>query len=85
MLQNTGIGKNGYSIIHQGKVSEICRAKAQERRMLFEEAADISNYRTDKVQAEEKLKDTQYKLDSMNEMILDYDSFKKAGRENKKK
>lgn len=74
MLQNTGIGKNGYSIIHQGKVSEICRAKAQERRMLFEEAADISNYRTDKVQAEEKLKDTQYKLESMNEMILDYES-----------
>lgn len=69
MLHNTGIGKNGYSIIHQGKVAEICRAKASERRVMFEEVADISHFRIDKEKAEENLKETQIKLDTMQEVI----------------
>lgn len=55
LFMNTGIGRSGYSIIGQGKVSEIISQKSEERRMIFEEAAGISKYRYKKHEAELKL------------------------------
>ena len=52
MFLNTGIGKTGYSIIGQGKISEIISQKSEERRIIFEEAAGISKYRIKKQEAE---------------------------------
>ncbi|MBE6632670.1 MAG: chromosome segregation protein SMC, partial [Ruminococcaceae bacterium] len=49
---NTGIGKNGYSIISQGNIANVLSQKSEERRTIFEEAAGISKYRYKKIEAE---------------------------------
>lgn len=49
---DTGIGKDGYSIIGQGKIDEILSNKSEDRRNIFEEAAGIVKYRTRKQEAE---------------------------------
>lgn len=55
LFMDTGLGRDGYSIIGQGKVAEIISAKSNERRMIFEEAAGISKFRYKKAEAERKL------------------------------
>ena len=55
MLMDTGLGRDGYSIIGQGKIAEILSAKSDERREIFEEAAGISKYRYRKEEAEKRL------------------------------
>ncbi len=55
LFLNTGIGRGGYSIIGQGRISEILSRKSEDRRGIFEEAAGISRYRVDKEQAERNL------------------------------
>ncbi len=55
LFLNTGIGRGGYSIIGQGRISEILSRKSEDRRGIFEEAAGISRYRVDKEQAERTL------------------------------
>ena len=55
MFMDTGLGKDGYSIIGQGKIAEIVGAKSNERREIFEEAAGISKFRYRKQDAERKL------------------------------
>lgn len=55
LFMNTGIGREGYSIIGQGKIAEIISQKSEERRNIFEEAAGISKYRYKKQEAEKKL------------------------------
>lgn len=62
MFMNTGIGKTGYSIVGQGRVSEIISQKSEERRLIFEEAAGISKYRFKKQEAERRLADTDENL-----------------------
>jgi chromosome segregation protein len=57
MFLNTGLGKSGYSMINQGKSTEIISQKSDERRIIFEEAAGISKYRYKKNEAERKLKE----------------------------
>ncbi len=57
MFMNTGLGKSGYSMINQGKSTEIISQKSDERRIIFEEAAGISKYRYKKNEAERKLKE----------------------------
>jgi chromosome segregation protein len=57
MFLNTGLGKSGYSMINQGKSTEIISQKSEERRIIFEEAAGISKYRYKKNEAERKLKE----------------------------
>lgn len=63
LFMNTGVGREGYSIIGQGKVAEIISKKSDDRRNIFEEAAGISKYRYKKDEAERKLKHTQENLD----------------------
>ena len=54
LFMDTGIGKNGYSLVGQGKISEIVSAKSSERREIFEEAAGISKFRQRKKESEKR-------------------------------
>lgn len=55
LFMDTGLGKDGYSIISQGKIDDIVASKSEDRREIFEEAAGISKYRYRKTEAERKL------------------------------
>ena len=71
LFMNTGVGREGYSIIGQGKVAEIVSKKSEERRTIFEEAAGISKYRHRKEEAERKLKHTQENLDRVKDILFE--------------
>ncbi len=58
LFMNTGIGREGYSIIGQGKIAEILSKKSEDRRHIFEEAAGISKFRQRKEETEKKLNET---------------------------
>ena len=62
LFLNTGLGRDGYSIIGQGRISEIISQKNDERRAIFEEAAGIARYRYQKTEATKKLEDTESNL-----------------------
>lgn len=62
LFMDTGLGRDGYSIIGQGRIAEIVSAKSNERREIFEEASGISKYRYRKNEAERKLDQTQENL-----------------------
>ena len=62
LFLDTGIGKEGYSIIGQGRIDEILSSKAEDRRKIFEEAAGIVKYKTRKDEAERKLQRTEENL-----------------------
>ena len=68
LFLNTGVGRDGYSIIGQGKIAEIISKKSDERRNIFEEAAGISKYRERKEQTERKLNNTKLNLDRINDI-----------------
>jgi len=69
LLMDTGLGRDGYSIIGQGKISEVVSAKSTDRRELFEEAAGISRYRYRKEESERKLARTDENLVRINDKI----------------
>ena len=71
LLHDTGIGKEGYSIIGQGRIDEILSAKPEDRRNIFEEAAGISKFRAQRVEAERKLEKTALNLQTANEVITE--------------
>ena len=71
ILYNSGLGKSGYSIIGQGKITEIVEAKPESRRFMFEDAAGISKYKKDKTDAENKLNKTSMNLDRVNDILLE--------------
>lgn len=73
LLRDSGIGKSGYSIIGQGKVSEIMNAKPIDRRAIFEEAAGIANFKAKKVEAERKLERTHDNLTRINDILAEID------------
>ncbi len=62
LFLNTGLGRDGYSIIGQGRIAEIISQKNDERRAIFEEAAGIARYRYQKTEATKKLEDTENNL-----------------------
>ncbi len=62
LFLNTGLGRDGYSIIGQGRIAEIISQKNDERRAIFEEAAGIARYRYQKNEASKKLEDTEANL-----------------------
>ncbi len=74
LFMNTGVGREGYSIIGQGKIAEIISKKSDERRNIFEEAAGISKYRHRKEESERKLKATQDNLDRVNDILVELES-----------
>lgn len=69
LIMDTGIGVDGYSIIGQGKISEIIGGRPESRREIFEEAAGIVKYRTKKAEAEKKLSATSANLERVNDII----------------
>ena len=71
LFMNTGVGREGYSIIGQGKIAEIISKKSDERRNIFEEAAGISKFRHRKEESERKLKQTQDNLDRVKDILLE--------------
>ena len=69
LFMDTGIGREGYSIIGQGKIEEILNARSEERRVIIEEAAGIVKYKSRKQQAVKKLNDTQQNLVRISDII----------------
>lgn len=69
LLRDTGIGKEGYSLIGQGRIDEILSNKSEERREIFEEAAGIVTYRTRKEEAERRLSNTRQNLDRVEDIL----------------
>ena len=74
LFMNTGVGREGYSIIGQGKIAEIISKKSDERRNIFEEAAGISKYRHRKEESERKLKATQDNLDRVRDILTELEN-----------
>ena len=69
LLMDTGLGRDGYSIIGQGRIDEILSLKSEDRREIFEEAAGISKYRYRKEEAERKLAGTEENLMRVRDII----------------
>lgn len=69
LLLDTGIGRDGYSIIGQGRVDEILSSKSEDRRHIFEEASGIMKYKVRKQEAERKLELTEQNLIRINDII----------------
>ena len=74
LFMDTGIGKDGYSIIGQGKIDEILSNKSEDRRNIFEEAAGIVKYRTRKQESEKKLERTKLNLLRINDILSEIET-----------
>lgn len=74
LFMDTGIGKDGYSIIGQGKIDEILSNKSEDRRKIFEEAAGIVKYRTRKAESEKKLEQTKLNLLRINDILSEIET-----------
>lgn len=85
LFMDTGIGRDGYSIIGQGRIDEILSAKSEERRRIFEDAAGIVKYRTRKEEAEKKLENTRQNLLRINDIVNELESQLEPLREQSEK
>ena len=74
LFMDTGIGKDGYSIIGQGKIDEILSNKSEDRRHIFEEAAGIVKYRVRKQESEKKLEQTKLNLLRINDILSEIEA-----------
>jgi len=74
LFMDTGSGKEGFSIIGQGRVEEILNLKSEERRLLIEEVAGISKYRLRKKEALKKLEETQQNVNRLNDIIAEVEA-----------
>ena len=74
LFMDTGIGKDGYSIIGQGKIDEILSNKSEDRRAIFEEAAEIVKYRVRKAESEKKLEQTKLNLLRINDILAEIEA-----------
>ncbi len=71
LFLNTGIGRDGYSIIGQGKIAEMVSRKSEERRSVFEDASGIAKYRHRKDEAERKLEQTEENMARVNDIFAE--------------
>lgn len=74
LFMDTGLGKEGYSIIGQGKIDAILSTSSEDRRYIFEEAAGIVKYKTRKNEAEKKLNRTEQNLLRINDIIRELEN-----------
>lgn len=74
LFMDTGVGKDGYSIISQGKIDEILSTKSEERRHIFEEASGIVKYRTRKEEATRKLSNTETTLARVSDVLSEIEN-----------
>lgn len=73
LFMDTGLGRDSFSIISQGRVEAIFNSKPEERRAIFEEAAGVLKYKTRKKETEQKLNQTQDNLDRLDDIIHELD------------
>lgn len=71
LFMDTGLGRDGYSVIGQGKIDSIVSSKSEDRREIFEEAAGISRYRYRKTEAERKLAHTEENLVRLRDIVTE--------------
>lgn len=74
MFMDSGLGREAYSIISQGRIDDILNSKAEEKRKIFEEAAGVLKYKTRKQSAERKLEDSQENLNRVEDIIYELES-----------
>lgn len=74
LFRDTGVGKEGYSIIGQGRIGEILSQKSEDRRGIFEEAAGIVKYRTRKEESEKRLANMRDNLSRVEDIIAELES-----------
>ena len=74
LFMDTGLGRDGYSMIGQGKIDSIVRSKSDERRDIFEEASGISRYRYRKIEAERKLAAADDNMLRLKDIMLELES-----------
>ncbi len=74
LFMDTGLGRDGYSMIGQGKIDSIVSTKSNERRDIFEEASGISRYRYRKTEAEKKLAAADDNLDRLNDIMKELEA-----------
>lgn len=74
LFRDTGIGRDGYSLIGQGRIDEILSVKSEDRRQVFEEAAGVMTYRVRKEDAERKLMRTRENLSRVNDILEELSS-----------
>ncbi|MBY5034884.1 chromosome segregation protein SMC [Streptococcus gallolyticus] len=74
LFMDTGLGRDSFSIISQGRVEAIFNSKPEERRAIFEEAAGVLKYKTRKKETETKLAQTQDNLDRLEDIIYELDN-----------
>ena len=84
LFMDSGLGKDGFSIISQGRVDEILNSKPEERRAIFEEAAGVLKYKKRKIKAEANLEETEENLNRVRDILHELEattgSAKKTGR-----
>lgn len=73
LFMDTGLGRDGYSMIGQGKIDSIVSSKSEDRREIFEEASGISRYRYRKLEAEKKLQSTEENLVRLRDILKELD------------
>lgn len=71
LFMDTGLGRDGYSMIGQGKIDSIVASKSEDRREIFEEAAGISRYRYKKIESERRLKHTEDNLLRLRDIVAE--------------
>lgn len=71
LFMNTGIGREGYSIIGQGKIAEIISRKSEDRRSIFEDASGIAKFRHKKTESERKLTQTEDNMTRINDIFVE--------------
>ena len=69
LFRDTGIGKDGYSLIGQGRIDEILSTKSEDRRQVFEEAAGIVKYKSRKLDAQRRIQHTQENLNRVEDIL----------------
>lgn len=74
LFMNTGIGRDGYSIIGQGRIADMVSRKSDERRGIFEDASGIAKYRHKKSEAERKLSQTEDNMTRINDVFFEVSS-----------
>lgn len=74
LFMDTGLGRDGYSIIGQGRIAEIVGAKSEDRREIFEEAAGISKYRYKKEESERRLASAEENLVRLRDILSELES-----------
>ena len=74
LFMNTGIGREGYSIIGQGKIAEIISRKSEDRRSIFEDASGIAKFRHKKTESERKLSQVEDNMTRVNDIFLEISS-----------